>query len=55
MKTNYLASESLIKNDNLWDPFIEYMNQLYFEGAVDLLEKELVSFEYNQFIEIFAF
>lgn len=54
MKTNALTSETLTQTTNLWENFIEYMNQLYFDGATELLEKELVAFEYNQFVEIFA-
>ena len=54
MKTNALTSETLTQNANLWVSFIEYMDQLYFDGATELLEKELVAYEYNQFVEIFA-
>jgi hypothetical protein len=37
---------------NLWDSFIEYMNQVYFEGAVELLDTQTISFEYQQYVEL---
>ena len=35
---------------NLWDEFTQYLDSIYFEGAAELLDKELVSFEYHEFL-----
>lgn len=38
----------------LWDEFTQYLDSIYFEGASELLDQELISFEYNQFISSIA-
>jgi hypothetical protein len=48
-KTTTDCPENLI-----WENFVEYLDQLYFDGAAEMLNKELVAFEYHQFIETFA-
>jgi len=35
---------------NLWNDFVQYLDSIYFEGAAELLDQELISFEYNEFI-----
>lgn len=36
-------------NNNLWEAFVNYLDSVYFEGAAELLDKELVSFEYETY------
>lgn len=48
------AAEDQDKRQNLWEAFTQYLDSIYFEGAADLLDKELVSFEYNQYISSIA-
>ncbi len=52
MKTNRknTAAEDQDKRQNLWEAFTQYLDSIYFEGAAELLDKELVSFEYNQYV-----
>lgn len=53
MNTYTLQTE--IENTNLlWENFEEYMNQIYFDGATELLDKKLVAFEYHQYMETFV-
>lgn len=40
--------------NSVWENFVEYLDQIYFEGASELLEKELISFEYHQYRETFV-
>ena len=56
MKTIRLksASDNQPTRQNLWDDFVQHLESIYFEGAAELLDKELVSFEYNQFISSIA-
>mgnify|MGYP006967787759 CR=1 FL=1 len=39
---------------NLWEEFTQYLDSIYFGGASEVLDKELVSFEYNQYISSIA-
>lgn len=48
------AAEDQEKRQNLWEAFTQYLDSIYFEGAAELLDKELVSFEYNQFVSSIA-
>ena len=34
---------------NLWDAFVNHLENAYFPGAADVLETRLVAFEYEQF------
>jgi len=56
MKTIRLhsASDDQSTRQNLWDEFTQYLDSIYFEGASELLDQELVSFEYNQFVSSIA-
>jgi|GEM_PF-1442684 len=38
----------------LWEEFIQYLDTIYFEGAAELLDKELVSFEYNAYLSCYG-
>jgi len=39
--------------NNVWESFIDYMNQVYFEGAVEILDTKTISFEFQQYLETF--
>lgn len=39
---------------NLWEEFTQYLDSIYFEGALEVLDKELISFEYNQYVSSIA-
>jgi hypothetical protein len=56
MKTHRIksAAEDQENRQNLWEAFTQYLDSIYFEGASELLDKELVSFEYNQYISSIA-
>lgn len=34
---------------NSWDAFVDYLDSTYFKGATELLDKQLVAFEYDAF------
>ena len=56
MKTYRLKSAAVNQENstNLWEAFVTYLDSVYFEGAAELLDKELVCFEYNQFVSSIA-
>jgi hypothetical protein len=56
MKTHRIksAAEDQENRQNLWEAFTQYFDSIYFEGASELLDKELISFEYNQYISSIA-
>jgi len=33
-------------NSSVWEAFTEYLNSVYFEGAAETLEEELIKFEF---------
>jgi len=33
----------------VWEAFVEYLETVYFEGAADELDKELLEFEYESY------
>jgi len=50
MKTYTLKSATKNQETNtVWDAFVEYLEKVYFEGAADELDNELVEFEYNSY------
>ena len=50
MKTYTLKSAAKNQETNtVWDAFVEYLEIVYFEGAADELDKELIEFEYNSY------
>ena len=42
------------ENGRLWQEFIEYMESIYFAGAIEILPNDVVVFHYEQFKEIVA-
>jgi len=56
MKTYKLKSAAVDQENrqNLWEAFVTYLDSVYFEGAAELLDQELISFEYNQFVSSIA-
>lgn len=50
MKTYTLKSAAKNQEANtVWEAFVEYLEMIYFEGAADELDKELVEFEYTSY------
>jgi hypothetical protein len=50
MKTITLKSAAKNQETNtVWDAFVEYLETVYFEGAANELDKELVEFEYQSY------
>lgn len=39
---------------NLWESFVNHLEQLYFTGAAELLDRQTVAFEYETFKTYFA-
>lgn len=56
MKTYKLKSAAVEQENstNLWEAFVTYLDSVYFEGAAELLDKELVCFEYNAYISCYG-
>ena len=50
MKTEKLQSEQN-SYSSVWDSFVAHLESVYFEGAADLLDTELISFEYNEYVD----
>lgn len=53
MKTEKLQSEQNC-SPNVWDSFVAHLESVYFEGAAELLNTELISFEYNEYVNSIA-
>lgn len=52
-----MKSNSYKKRDekqNLWDAFINHLEQLYFPGAAEVLDRQTLAFEYETFTHDFA-
>jgi len=50
MKTYSLKSAAKNQDTNtVWDAFVDYLETVYFEGAVEDLDQELVNFEYEAY------
>ena len=50
MKT--YSTKSAAKNQEsitVWDAFVNYLETVYFEGAAEELDRELVNFEYEAY------
>jgi hypothetical protein len=55
MKTKHINTAADNENrQNLWEAFTQYLDSIYFEGAADLLDQELISFEYNAYISCYG-
>lgn len=50
MKT-YSKNQQLQDQDQVWESFVEYLTQVYFEDAEEILDSETIAFEFEQFIE----
>jgi hypothetical protein len=58
LKFNIMKSKSY-KNrreekNNLWDAFIDYLENTYFPGASEVLDKQTIAFEYESFKACYA-
>ena len=55
MKT-YTSKSAKDNDDNgsVWESFIEYLNTVYYEGASESLDPELVQFEYSAFLSCYG-
>jgi hypothetical protein len=52
MKTYQLKKSTkreLNETTPVWDAFVEHIESIYFPGATELLERELIAFEYEAF------
>lgn len=59
LKLNIMKSKSYTSNSkeqaertNLWDAFVNYLENTYFPGASELLDTKLIAFEYEIFRDI---
>ena len=41
-------------NSSVWESFTEYLNSVYFEGAAEILEEELIKFEYAAYLSCYG-
>jgi len=39
---------------NLWDAFVNYLDNTYFPGASEVLDTQTIAFEYEAFKECYA-
>lgn len=39
---------------NLWDAFVNHIENTYFPGASEVLDKQLIAFEYEIFRDIYS-
>ena len=49
----YKRSGDNFKN-NLWDAFKDHIDSIYFPGASELLDRQTLAFEFNNFQNYFA-
>jgi hypothetical protein len=51
MKTYSLksAAQDQENTSTVWEAFVSYLESVYFEGAAETLEPELVNFEYQTY------
>ena len=55
MKTYRLKStQNEPDTKTLWESFVAYMDAVYFEGAADEMESELVKFEYENYTHVYS-
>ena len=55
MKTYTLKSaKDNQDNSSVWESFTEYLNSVYFEGASESLDPELISFEYAAYLSSYG-
>ena len=41
-------------NSSVWESFTEYLNTVYYEGASESLDPELISFEYAVYLSCYG-
>jgi len=41
-------------NNSVYEAFVEYLNSVYFEGAAETLDKELINFEYAAYLSCYG-
>ena len=41
-------------NSSVWESFTEYLNTVYYEGASESLDPELIQFEYSAFLSCYG-
>lgn len=39
---------------NLWDAFVDYLENTYFPGASELLDTQTIAFEYESFVSCYS-
>ena len=42
------------EKNNLWDAFVDYLENTYFPGASELLDTQTIAFEYEAFRSCYA-
>jgi len=53
--TSYKNSREEEKvNTNLWDAFVNHLEMTYFPGASEILDTQLIAFEYESFKNCYA-
>lgn len=49
-KLSFVTGLESVNGDLLWDVFKNYIEVLYFAGAIEKLDKRLISFEFENYI-----
>ena len=47
------SRQELNEKTSLWDAFLSHLESVYFPGASELLDKQLIAFEYEIFRDIY--
>lgn len=48
------SKEEQNQQTTLWDAFVNYLDSNYFPGASELLDTQLIVFEYNSFKQCYS-
>ena len=48
------SREEQNQKTNLWDAFVNHLESTYFPGASEVLDTQLIAFEYNNFKECYS-
>ena len=48
------SREEQKKQTNLWDAFVNHLDSTYFPGASELLDTQLIAFEYDSFKDCYS-
>ena len=56
MKSYYRknSKKELNEQTNLWDAFVNHLDNTYFPGASEVLDTQLIAFEYESFKSCYA-